>query len=115
MDNLPSGAPLKHVDDPGEVVPVLQLLPDGHGRCQGKGDAPDERHDGEHGLDAEGALVRANDQLAAVEGDGRDGEGGDEDGGALEEGRHRARRRVVAELRREDDIYSKHLFSISSA
>lgn len=97
--NVPARS-LEHVDDAGKVVPVLELLPDRHRRGEREGDAPDDRHDGQHGLDAEGALVRAHDQLAAVERDGRDGERGDEDGGALEEGGHRARGRVVAELER---------------
>ena len=43
--------------------------------------------------------------LAAVEGDGGDGEGGDEDGDALQHGRHRARQRVLAKLQENGEIF----------
>ena len=42
--------------------------------------------------------------LAAVEGDGGDGEGGDEDGDALQHGRHRARQRVLAKLQEKSEV-----------
>lgn len=82
------------------VRPVLELLPDGHGRRHGDGDGPHDGHEGEHGADADGAAVRVHDQLTAVERDGRDGEGRHEDGDALQHGRHRARQRVLAELKK---------------
>ena len=86
------------------VRPVLELLPDGHGRRHGDGDGPHDGHEGEHGADADGAAVRVHDQLTAVERDGRDGEGRHEDGDALQHGRHRARQRVLAELEKNTKI-----------
>ena len=47
----------------GHVRPVLELLPDGHGRRHGDGDGPHDGHEGQHGADAHGAAVRVHDQL----------------------------------------------------
>ncbi len=54
-------------------------------------------------------LVRTNDEPPAVESDGRDAEGGDEDRGALQQRCHRAGGRVVAELEREGGAYKSIL------
>ena len=43
--------------------------------------------------------MRTHDQLATVQGNGRDAQRGHEDGRALEQSGHRAGRRVVPELK----------------
>ncbi len=48
--------------------------------------------------------MRVDDEAPPVECDRGDAQGGHEDGGALEQGRHGARRRIVTELEEEDKL-----------
>ena len=89
---------VEDIDGMGPLGPELQLFPDGHGWREGEGNGPDHGDASEHGFDSDGAFVRTDDELAAVEGDGRDGEGGDEDGSTLEEGGHRTCGGVISKL-----------------